>query len=114
MAGSTGAKAPSAGLNPPGDLAWSLECDADESTAKPYCQEPTGYYWVRGDIDHRCLEWVVDPSNSPHPQAPQYEYTDGDQDMGLVPAREVLVRVADGCGLHADGYTDEAGHYSIM
>lgn len=114
VAGATGTQAGSSGPSPVNDLAWSLECDADESTAKPYCQEPTGYYWVHGDIRHRRLEWVVDPGNTPNPQAPQYEYTDGDENMGLVAAREVLVRVSDGCGLHADGYTDEAGHYSIM
>lgn len=114
VAGSTETQSSPGGVDSMNDLAWSLECDADTSTAKPYCQEPTGYYWVHGDIDHRRLEWVVDPGNSANPQAPQYEYSDGDKNMGLVPAREVLVRVADGCGLHADGYTDEAGHYSVM
>ncbi|HEX2178935.1 MAG TPA: hypothetical protein VHL54_05360 [Actinomycetota bacterium] len=104
----------SATFNPELDLAWSLDCDADAATAKPYCQEPTGYYWVHGDIRHRRRAWVVDPGNSAHPQAPQYEYSDGDEDMGMVGAREVLVRVADGCGLHADGYTDADGHYSIL
>ncbi|HYN99696.1 MAG TPA: hypothetical protein VEU28_08505, partial [Actinomycetota bacterium] len=57
VAGSTGTQTSAGGLSPVGDLAWSLECDPDESTAKPYCQEPTGYYWVRGDINHRRLEW---------------------------------------------------------
>lgn len=111
-AGATGQTA--AQFDPAQDLAWSLDCDADLETAKPYCDEPTGYYWVHGDIRHRKRAWVADPGNSPHPQAPQYEYSDDDENLGLVGARDVLVRVADGCGLHADGYTDADGHYSIM
>lgn len=114
VAASTKSQAAPSGVSPAKDLAWSLECDADPDTAEPFCEEPTGYYWVHGDIEHRRRQWVVDPGNSPHPQAPQYEYSDSDANMGMFPAREVLVRVADGCGLHYDAYTDADGHYSIM
>ena len=99
--------------NGPQNVAWSTDCDADRSTAKPYCQEPTGQYWVHGNIRHQRWEWVVEPGSEEHPQAPQFETADVDY-AGFFPAREVLVRVADGCGLHADGYTDENGDYSIV
>ena len=55
----------------------------------------------------------MDANFEAHPKAPQYEDADVDY-AGLFPAREVLVRVADGCGLHADTYTDAEGHYSIV
>jgi hypothetical protein len=93
-------------------FAWSLECDADPGTAKPYCQEPTGVYRVHGTITHDRRVLGVDPSGSPHDKAPQYE--EAGLFTSVAPAREVMVRVADGCGLHHDTYTNSDGDYSIV
>lgn len=97
---------------PGGDLTWSAHCDADRTTALPFCTEPTGYYEVHGTIEHARQE--LQPDFSPvHPKAPQYAYTRVDY-VGAVPAREVLVRVSDGCGLYTDTYTDAVGRYSVV
>ncbi|MGQ0778594.1 MAG: hypothetical protein ACT4NY_29980 [Pseudonocardiales bacterium] len=94
------------------DIVWSLECDANPNTAEPFCTEPTGSYEVSGKIEYDRRELVATPGNDPHPQAPQYEYS-GLSTPQEVPAREVLVRMADGCGLYTDTYTDADGNYSV-
>lgn len=94
----------------PTEIAWSSDCDGDPATAKPYCTEPD-YYRVFGKITYARKKLVAD-LDDPHPKAPQYAYTDLAFD-GMTGAREVLLRVSDGCGLHTDTYTDADGAYSV-
>ena len=92
-------------------LAWSLDCDSDPETVKPYCQEPTGVYRIYGTITHDRRVLGADPGGSPHEKALQYEYSD--LFTSVAPAREVMVRVANGCGLHHDTYTNSEGDCSV-
>ncbi|MEX2553550.1 MAG: hypothetical protein WD627_11190 [Actinomycetota bacterium] len=98
--------------SPAKDLVWSLECDSDPGTVKPFCTEPTGSYEVSGKVEYYRRELVAKPGNDPHPKAPQYEYS-GLSPSQKVPARELLVRLTDGCGLYTDTFTDAEGDYSI-
>lgn len=95
----------------PGDLSWSSHCDADPATPEPYCLEPTGSYQVSGTVSYGRRELVAD-FTTPHPKAPQYAYSEL-SNSEVVPAVEVLVRVADGCGLYWDTYTDSSGGYEV-
>jgi hypothetical protein len=99
-------------IGPAKDLVWSLDCDNETDTAKPFCTEPTGSYEVSGKVEYYRRELVAKPGDDPHPKAPQYEYS-GLSPSQIVPAREVLVRLTDGCGLYTDTYTDAEGDYSI-
>lgn len=90
-------------------LAWSLECDADSGTPEPYCIDPTNMV-VQGHITYRQRELITHATDFSHSNEPHYRWTDfADATM---PAADILVKIADGCGRVTETFTDEDGDYS--
>lgn len=92
------------------DYVFDSSCDSDPETSLPLCRQPDNFE-VFGQITFTQTVLVVDSSTS-HPTQPvlkgiltRYRTTQ--------PAREILVRISDGCGGFSDGYTDSHGNYMI-